>query len=62
MMNAKRYVRFVSLMFHHGASMPNHNGLLQGEGKQGRTLRFTDTEDIEKKEKKRFRYWSVSGS
>ena len=45
-MNAKKYV---SLMFHYGASMPNRTGLLQGEGKQGRTVRFDDTEDIEKK-------------
>jgi len=46
-MNAKK---FVSLMFHYGASMPNQSGLLQGEGKQGRTARFEDLEDIDKKE------------
>ena len=45
-MNARK---FVSLMFHYGASMPNKGGLLQGEGKQGRTARFDNLEDIEKK-------------
>ncbi len=45
-MNAKK---FVSLMFHHGASMSDRTGLLQGEGKQGRTVRFDDLKDIERK-------------
>jgi hypothetical protein len=45
-MNAKK---FVSLMFHYGASMPNKSGLLVGEGKQGKTARFDNMEDIETK-------------
>ena len=45
-MNAKK---FVSLMFHKGALLPNASGLLQGDGKEGRTARFTSLEDIENK-------------
>ena len=45
-MNAKK---FVSLMFHKGALMPNELGLLEGEGKEGRVARFIDKEDIEQK-------------
>ena len=45
-MNAKK---FVSLMFHKGALLPNASGLLQGDGKEGRTARFTSLEDIEDK-------------
>jgi len=45
-MNARK---FVSLMFHYGASMPNKQGLLVGEGKQGKSARFDNMEDIAKK-------------
>lgn len=39
----------VSLMFHKGASIPNPDGLLEGEGKVSRVARFYDAQDIEKK-------------
>ena len=45
-MNAKK---FVSLMFHNGAFIKDRHGLLKGEGKQGRTARFDNMEDIEMK-------------
>ena len=45
-MNAKK---FVSLMFHSGAYIKDENGLLQGDAKEGRTARFEDMDDIEKK-------------
>jgi len=46
-MNAKK---FVSLMFHQGAKMPNKMKLLEGNGKETRVARFQDLEDIETKE------------
>jgi len=52
-MNAKK---FVSLMFHKGALLPNESGLLEGDGKKGRTARFTDVEDIKAKKMP----WSLS--
>ncbi len=45
-MNAKK---FVSLMFHKGATIKDKNGLLEGDGKESRVARFQDLEDIEKK-------------
>lgn len=42
-MNAKK---FVSLMFHKGALLPNDSGLLTGDAKEGRTARFANLEDI----------------
>lgn len=45
-MNAKK---FVSLMFHKGALLPNSSGLLTGDAKEGRTARFTDIADINAK-------------
>ena len=45
-MNAKK---FVSLMFHKGASKKDKSGLLQGDEKEGRVARFEDMADIEKK-------------
>lgn len=45
-MNAKK---FVSLMFHKGATMENPHGLLEGDGKEGRVARFQDLDDIEAK-------------
>ena len=48
-MNAKK---FVSLMFHKGATISDNSGLLEGDGKEARTARFVDTADIKKKRKK----------
>lgn len=48
-MNAKK---FVSLMFHKGATMDDKTGLLEGDGKEARVARFEDMKDIEKKKKK----------
>lgn len=45
-MNAKK---FVSLMFHKGATIKDDFGLLSGDGKEARVARFQDIEDIEKK-------------
>jgi uncharacterized protein YdeI (YjbR/CyaY-like superfamily) len=45
-MNAKKHV---SLMFHKGALINDTTGLLEGEGKEGRTAKFSDMDDIEKK-------------
>jgi hypothetical protein len=39
--------RFVSLMFHRGAEIPGEHPRLEGEGKLGRTMRFTDEADLE---------------
>ena len=43
-MNAKKHV---SLMFHKGAMIPDSTGLLQGDGKEGRTAKFASLEEIE---------------
>ena len=43
-MNAKKHV---SLMFHKGAMIDDPTGLLQGDGKEGRTAKFASMEDIE---------------
>lgn len=45
-MNAKKHV---SLMFHKGASIKDNSGLLEGDGKEGRTAKFYGMEDIESK-------------
>jgi hypothetical protein len=45
-MNAKK---FVSLMFHKGATINDPNGLLEGDGKEARVARFESMEDIEQK-------------
>ena len=45
-MNAKK---MVSLMFHKGALINDTTGLLEGDGKEARTARFYDLEDIEAK-------------
>ena len=47
-MNAKK---FVSLMFHKGATINDKNGLLEGDGKEARVARFNDMADIKKKKK-----------
>src|ERR1041384_1433809 len=46
--NAKK---LVSLMFHKGATIHDKTGLLEGDAKEGRTARFSDMKDIEKKKK-----------
>lgn len=43
-MNAKKHV---SLMFHQGASIEDSSGLLQGDGKQTRTVKFRNMKEIE---------------
>lgn len=45
-MNAKKHV---SLMFHKGAMIDDPAGLLEGEGKEGRSAKFYGMEDIENK-------------
>ncbi len=45
-MNAKKHV---SLMFHKGASINDDSGLLDGDGKEGRTAKFYGMDDIESK-------------
>ena len=45
-MNAKKHV---SLMFHKGALIDDKTGLLEGEGKEARTAKFYNSEDIESK-------------
>lgn len=45
-MNAKKHG---SLMFHKGALIPDNTGLLEGDGKEGRTAKFYSLEDIETK-------------
>ena len=37
---------FVSLMFHSGASIPGDHPRLEGDGKQVRTMRFDDSDDL----------------
>lgn len=37
---------FVSLMFHKGAEIPGDHPRLEGDGKQVRTMRFDDTDDL----------------
>ena len=43
-MNAKKHV---SLMFHKGALIKDKSGLLEGDGKEGRTAKFSTMEEIE---------------
>ncbi|WP_258104376.1 DUF1801 domain-containing protein [Marinoscillum sp. MHG1-6] len=43
-MNAKKHV---SLMFHKGALIDDRTGLLQGDGKEGRTAKFASMKEIE---------------
>jgi hypothetical protein len=37
---------FVSLMLHNGASIPGDHARLEGDGKQVRTIRFDDLDDL----------------
>ena len=41
--------RAVSLMFHTGASLPDPDGLLEGEGGTSRVARFADAADLASK-------------
>lgn len=43
-MNAKKHV---SLMFHKGALISDKTGLLEGDGKEGRTAKFAGMQEIE---------------
>ena|SRR5688572_17382369 len=47
-MNSKKQV---SLMFHKGASIPDKFGILEGDGKEVRVMRFSDINDINAKKK-----------
>ncbi len=47
-MNAKKHV---SLMFHKGALIHDPSGLLEGDGKEGRTAKFGSMNEIEKRKK-----------
>ncbi|MCB9311002.1 MAG: DUF1801 domain-containing protein [Lewinellaceae bacterium] len=47
-MNAKKHV---SLMFHKGALINDKTGLLKGDGKEARTAKFENIEDIKKRKK-----------
>jgi hypothetical protein len=47
-MNAKKHV---SLMFHKGALITDKTGLLEGDGKEGRTAKFAGMADIENRKK-----------
>ena len=47
-MNAKKHI---SLMFHKGALIDDPTGLLQGDGKEARTAKFTNMEEIEARKK-----------
>jgi hypothetical protein len=44
-----RSKKHVSLMFHQGASLPDPDGLLEGEGDTSRVARFADADDIDAK-------------
>ncbi len=39
----------VSLVFHTGASLPDPDGILEGEGDTSRVAKFTDAEDLARK-------------
>jgi hypothetical protein len=41
------YPRWVNLCFLHGAGLPDPEGLLRGEGKQVRTIRLDDANDLD---------------
>ena len=41
-----RSKQHVSLMFHTGASLPDPDGLLEGEGDTSRVARFLDADDL----------------
>ena len=41
-----RATKHVSLMFHTGASLPDPNGVLEGDGETSRVLKILDTDDL----------------
>jgi hypothetical protein len=41
-----RSKQHVSLMFHQGASLPDPDGLLEGEGDTSRVAKFADADDL----------------
>lgn len=41
-----RSTKHVALMFHTGAALPDHTGLLEGEGDTSRVARFADADDL----------------
>ena len=41
-----RSKKHVSLMFHQGASLPDPDGLLEGEGDTSRVAKFLDADDL----------------
>lgn len=41
-----RAKQHVSLMFHQGASLPDPQGLLEGEGETSRVAKFADADDL----------------
>ena len=47
-MNAKKHV---SLMFHKGAFINDDSGILEGDGKEGRVVKFKNMQEIEEKQK-----------
>jgi uncharacterized protein YdhG (YjbR/CyaY superfamily) len=47
-MNAKQHF---SLMFHKGATIQEKSSLSQGDGKEGRVVKFSDLGEIEKRKK-----------
>jgi hypothetical protein len=44
-----RAKKVVTLMFHTGASLPDPDGLLEGDGETARTARFADAADLDAK-------------
>ena len=42
-----RATKFVSLLFHEGASIPGHHPRLEGDGPHVRTMRFSDLADVD---------------
>ena len=52
-MNAKKHV---SLMFHKGVLLDNHGGLLTGSGKETRTAKFQNMENINERKKTTSRF------
>ncbi len=41
--------RFVSLLFHEGASIPGDHPLLEGDGAHARTMRFVNLSEVEER-------------
>lgn len=57
-----RAKKHVSLMFHKGAILEDPTGILEGNGKQARVMKFKDVNDIENKKtalENIIKYWIV---